>query len=81
MEKNTIEVYTSPTCHHCKTLKEYLEKHNIEYDERVVSGDEKLTNELVERSGQIGVPVTFVGDDVIVGFDEEKLAKALNISQ
>ena len=79
MEKN-IEVFTSPTCPYCVALKDFLTENNIEYKERNITEDEKAREELVEKSGQMHIPVTFIDDKVIVGFDEDELKKELNIS-
>lgn len=76
-----IEIYTSPTCHFCKDLKAFLDDRSITYTEYDVSADEEKRNELVERSKQLGVPVIFIDDEMIVGFDTGKVKDALGLSE
>lgn len=74
-----VKVYSTPTCPYCVTLKEYLKEHNIEFEDIDVSADAKALDEMVEKSGQMGVPVADINGEVIVGFDKEKINKALGI--
>lgn len=80
MEKN-IEIYTSTTCHFCKDLKEFLDARGITYTEHEISTDEEKRKELMERSQQLGVPVTFIDGTMVVGFDKEKLVELLGIDE
>lgn len=79
----TVTIYTTPTCPWCKKTKTFLDEHGVDYDEKDVAGDQDAAREMIERSGQRGVPVTIVGDAeddaVIVGFEEDKLREALDI--
>jgi len=79
MEKNRVLIYTTPTCIYCKKAKEFFNEHNIEYKEVDVSKDEKAAKEMIEKSGQMGVPVIEVNDEIIVGFDKPALMKELKI--
>jgi glutaredoxin-like YruB-family protein len=72
-----ITVYTTPTCGYCRHLKSYLEQHRVEYTERDVSVDRAAAEEMVQRSGQMGVPVTVIGDQVVVGFDRARIDSLL----
>jgi glutaredoxin 3 len=72
-----ITVYTTPTCGYCRHLKSYLEQRGVEYTERDVSVDRDAAEEMVQRSGQMGVPVTVIGDQVVVGFDRARLDSLL----
>ncbi len=74
-----VIVYGTTTCPHCHHAKDFLKKNNIDFESFDVDTDEKAKNEMVEKSGQMGVPVIFVDDDMIVGFDEAKLKEKLNI--
>lgn len=77
-----IEVYTSPTCHFCNELKDFLNEHNISFTEYDVTTDEEKRAELAERSKQLGVPVVFIDTDtMIVGFDKKQLMEALEIEE
>lgn len=74
-----INVYSTPTCPYCVQLKEFLTEHNIEFNDIDVSTDQAAAAKMVEKTGQMGVPVTEIGDEFIVGFDEAKIRKKLNI--
>lgn len=80
MESNKkVEIYSTPPCQYCRAAKEFFKKHNIQYTDYNVAEDEVKREEMVHRSGQLGVPVIFVGEEMIVGFDEPALKRALNI--
>ena len=74
-----VKIYTTSTCPWCMKTKEFLKARNINYKEVNVGVDEKARNEMFEKSGQFGVPVTDVNGTVIVGYDKEALQKALNL--
>ena len=73
-----VNVYTTPTCQWCKKVKVFLKANKVAFKEHDAT-NEKVAKELVEKSGQMGVPVTIVGKEIIVGFDEGKLKKALKL--
>ncbi len=73
----TVEIYTSPTCPWCKKAKEFFQEENIEFQEYNVAEDEEKAKEMIEKSGQRGVPVIDVDGEVIVGFDKKRVKKAL----
>jgi glutaredoxin-like YruB-family protein len=75
----TTKIYSTPTCVYCKTLKGYLKKNNIEFEDIDVSKDEKQLQKMIKDSGQMGVPVVDIDGEVIVGFDKEKIDKLLKI--
>lgn len=74
-----VSVYTTPTCQYCKMAKDFFQANNVEYKELDVSADEALRNEMVEKSGQMGVPVIDIEGEIVVGFDEPKLRELLAI--
>jgi len=76
-----IKIYTSPGCIYCRTLKEYLKKHNIAFEEVDVVSDERALREMVQKTGQMGVPVVEINGEIIVGFDKEKIDKILKIEE
>lgn len=76
--KNVL-IYTTPTCQYCKMAKEFFQANNVEYKELDVSADESLRNTMVEKSGQMGVPVIDIEGEIVVGFDEPKLRELLSI--
>ena len=75
-----VVVYSTPACKFCKKTKNFLDEHDIEYEDVNVAEDSEALKNMVKKSGQKGVPVTVVNDDdVIVGFSEEKLKDAIGI--
>ncbi len=72
-----VEIYTTPTCHYCHMAKEYFNEHNIEYVEHDVAKDLQARTSMVERSGQMGVPVIFINDNMVIGFDRGKIEELL----
>jgi glutaredoxin-like YruB-family protein len=77
MEK--IKVYSTPACPYCVTLKTFLKEHNIGFEDIDVSQDKKALDEMVKKSGQMGVPVTDIDGEIVVGFDKEKISSLLEI--
>ena len=74
-----VKIYTIPTCPWCKKTKEFFKKNKIKFKEIDVASDKKAAKEMIEKSGQMGVPVIEIDKQLIVGFDEEKLKKALKL--
>jgi glutaredoxin-like YruB-family protein len=80
-EKKTkrVVVYSTPTCPHCNTLKNYLKGQNIPFRDIDVSRDQKMAQEMVKRSGQQGVPQIDINGRLIVGFNKPKIDELLEI--
>ena len=76
-----VKVYSTPTCHFCLQLKEWLNKHKIEFENVDVSTDQKASQEMMEKSGQMGVPVTDIDGEIIIGFDKGRIAGKLNVTE
>ena len=76
---NNVHIYTTPTCVYCNLTKDFFKQNNIQYAEYNVATDMDKRREMIEKSGQMGVPVIEVGNDLIVGFDKPRLTKALGI--
>lgn len=74
-----VKVYTTPSCPYCQRVKSFLEEKNIEYSEIDVAQDAQKRQEVVEKTGQLGIPVTQIGDEFIVGFDPNKISQLLGI--
>ena len=74
-----VTIYSTPTCTYCKMSKDFFKENNIEYTEKDVSTDMEARSEMVEKSGQLGVPVIDVDGKLIVGFDKNQLSELLNI--
>ena len=74
-----VTVYTTPTCMYCNLLKDYLEEKGVEYKTVDVSENEEARDMIIEKSGQMGVPVTIIDEEVIIGFDEDKVNEVLEL--
>lgn len=74
-----VKIYSTPTCTYCKMEKEFLKEHNVEFEDINVAEDQTAAQEMIEKTGQMGVPVTDIEGEIIVGFDKEKIKKALDI--
>ncbi|MBI2124076.1 MAG: glutathione S-transferase N-terminal domain-containing protein [Candidatus Wildermuthbacteria bacterium] len=74
-----VTIYSTPYCVYCKAAKEFFQEHGVEYEEKDVAKDEEARERMIQRSGQLGVPVIEVDDEVVVGFDKKKLATLLNV--
>lgn len=68
-----VTIYSTPTCHFCQMTKEFLKERNVPYTEHNVASDLERRQEMIQKSGQMGVPVVLVDDEIIVGFDKQKL--------
>ena len=75
----SVTVYSTPTCGYCKMAKEFLKENKIKYKEVDVSANEKAAQEMIKKSGQMGVPVIDVNGKLIVGFDKPALKKELGL--
>ncbi len=73
----TVNIYTTPTCPWCKKTKEWMKEQKIKFKELNVADDAKARDAMIEKSGQMGVPVVEIGDEVIVGFNPKAIEKAL----
>lgn len=74
-----VSIYTTPTCVYCKMAKKYFAEHNIAYEEKDVANDLAAREEMVRKSEQLGVPVIDIDGKIIIGFDEDEIAKLLGI--
>ena len=75
-----IKVYSTPTCPYCVTLKNFLKENNIQFEDIDVSQDEIAAKDMIDRSGQMGVPVVDIDGEMIVGFDQERIKKLLKLT-
>lgn len=74
-----IKIYTTPTCVYCKMSKEFFKEHNVEYEEMNVATDTRAREEMIQKSGQLGVPVIDIDGKIIIGFDKGQLSELLGI--
>lgn len=74
-----VTIYSTPTCVYCNMAKTFFKSNNVAYTEHNVAADLEKRKEMIDKTGQMGVPVIEVGSDVIVGFNEPKIRVALGI--
>ena len=74
-----VTVYSTPTCHFCHLAKDYFKENNIAFTEYDVASDLSKRQEMIEKSGQMGVPVIVIGDEIVVGFDKPKIMQLLGL--
>lgn len=78
-KQKKVIIYSTPTCHFCHMAKEFFGEHEIEFTDYNVLTDLEKRREMMEKSGQGGVPVITIGDDTVVGFDQTKISELLGI--
>ena len=78
VQPNVI-LFTTPTCSWCRTVKQYLRKHEIRFKEVDITRDQRAAQDMVRRSGQQGVPVTLINNRPVVGFNKNKINRLLDI--
>ena len=78
MDKQVV-IYSTPTCHFCQMAKEFFKENNIAYTDFNVAEDMEKRQEMIEKSGQMGVPVIYIGEEMFVGFDKNKISAALGM--
>lgn len=76
-----VTVYSTPTCPYCKLTKDFLKENSIAFADVDVSSDPSMANEMVKKSGQMGVPVIDVDGAIIVGWNKNALEDALGLKQ
>ncbi len=74
-----VKIYTTNHCPYCLMAKEFFKKNDVKYTEINVEEDDKAAEEMIEKSGQMGVPVIDVDGKIIVGFNRPALEKALHL--
>lgn len=74
-----VTIYSTPTCGYCNMAKDFFASNNINYTEYNVATDETKRNEMIEKTGQMGVPVITIDNEVVIGFDENRLRQLLGL--
>jgi len=74
-----VKIYSTPTCPYCIRVKQFLKDNNIDFVNFDVGADEKVAEEMMQKSGQMGVPVLDIDGKIIVGFDKERIKQALGL--
>ena len=75
-----VKIYTTPTCPWCVKTKEFFDENKVKYEEVNVAADSAAADEMINKSGQMGVPVIDIDGQMIVGYNKPALKKALNIA-
>ena len=79
MQNKKITIYSTPACVYCHAAKEFFKENNLNYEEINVAADAEKRAEMIKRSGQMGVPVITIDNDVIVGFNRPKIQDLLGL--
>ena len=74
-----VTVYSTPTCPYCIRAKQFLTENNIPFENCDVSSDQQKAEEMIQKSGQMGVPVLDIEGEIIIGFDKDKIKTALGL--
>ena len=74
-----VTIYSTPTCHFCRIEKDFFKANNVAYTEYDVAGNLEKRKEMIEKSGQMGVPVIIIDNELIVGFDKPQISKMLGL--
>ena len=75
-----VEIYSTPTCHFCHMAKDFFAANNVAFTDYNVAVDTAKREEMMDKSGQLGVPVIVIDDqDLVIGFDQKQVSKLLGI--
>jgi glutaredoxin-like YruB-family protein len=74
-----VIVYSTPTCPYCIRAKQFLKENNIAFEDIDITHNQAKADEMIQKSGQMGVPVIDIDGNTIVGFDKRAIAEALGI--
>lgn len=74
-----VTIYSTPSCVFCKMAKAFFKDKSVTYEEKDVAVDQEAREEMISKSGQLGVPVIDIDGDIVVGFDKAKLSELLHI--
>ena len=74
-----VTIYSTPSCHFCHMAKEFFKANNVAYTEHDVASDLAQRKEMIEKSGQMGIPVIEIDGQIIIGFDKTRITDLLKI--
>ena len=74
-----VTIYSTPTCHFCRIAKDFFKANNVAYTEYDVASNPEKRKEMIDKSGQMGVPVIIIDNELIVGFDKSQISKMLGL--
>lgn len=73
-----VKIYTQPSCGYCSQLKDYLHKHNIEFEDKDITKDHSAMDELVHKYKVRATPLLVYGEKTVVGFNPDEINKVLS---
>jgi glutaredoxin 3 len=79
-ETKKVEIFSTETCHFCHMAKDWLAAKGIPFVDYNVGSDVEKRKEMMEMTGQLGVPVIKIGDEVMIGFNPDQMAKILQVA-
>jgi glutaredoxin 3 len=74
-----VTIYSTPVCHFCHAAKDFFQANNVTFTDHDVASDAEKRQEMIDLTGQMGVPVIKIGEDIVIGFDEPKLKELLSL--
>jgi methionine-S-sulfoxide reductase len=74
---NIVLVYSTPRCHNCHEIKEFLRSRNVEFEEIDLASNKEARDMIIAKTGHIGAPIVRIGDEFIFGFDRKKMESLL----
>lgn len=74
-----VTIYSTPTCHFCHMAKDFFDENKIKYTDYNVAVDLEKRREMIDKTGQMGVPVIDIDGDIMIGFEESRLREALGV--
>ncbi len=80
-QEKQVKVYSTKTCSYCVSLKAYLDEKNIKYEDVDVGQDKEAAQKMIDKSGQMGVPVAEINGEIVIGFDKPKINQLLGIEE
>ncbi len=80
-EQKKVKVYSTPSCVYCKMAKEFFAQNNIKFENIDVSVNQEAAQEMIKKSGQMGVPVIEIDGQMVIGFDKERIVELLGLGK
>lgn len=77
MTERKVTVYSTPTCHWCRVVKDFLSQKGVEYTEKDVAADTVARDEMLQLTGRMAVPAITIDNEVVLGFDKQRLEELL----
>ena len=74
-----VTIYSTPSCHFCHMAKDFFKEKGVAYTEFDVASNQDKRKEMVDKSGQMGVPVILIDSDMVIGFNKPKIVQLLGL--